>query len=312
MDRDKNCLVLGGAGFLGKHLVEKLLSSGCFVRAYDRSDTYPLLKENKRDLIEYVSGDFLRGENFSLALKDIDVVYHLISTSLPKESNNDPALDVESNVIPTIRFLDHALKAGVKKIIFFSSGGTVYGEPHILPIPETHITRPLCAYGAHKITIEIYLDLYFRLYRLDYRIIRIANPFGKYQDPLSSQGVIPVFMQKILKGQEIDIWGDGKIIRDYIHVDDVNAAAVCLMSYKGTEKIFNIGGGKGYSLIEIIELLEVVVGRKAKVKYSPHRLMDVSKNILDIRKAALELNWKPIVSIEEGMRRLMPNFSKWL
>ena len=312
VNSEKKCLVLGGAGFLGKHLVEELLSVGYFVRVYDRSDTYPQLKENKQDLIEYVSGDFLRGENFSLALKDIDVVYHLISTSLPKESNNNPALDVESNVIPTIRFLDYALKAGVKKIIFFSSGGTVYGEPHILPIPETHITRPLCAYGAHKITIEIYLDLYFRLYGLDYQIMRIANPFGGYQDPLSSQGVIPVFMQKILKGQEIDIWGDGKVVRDYIHVDDLNAAALCLISYIGPEKIFNIGSGNGQSLIEIIELLEIVVGKKAKVKHSPYRLMDVSQNVLDIRKAGFELNWKPTVAIEEGLRRLMLNLSEWL
>ena len=237
------------------------------------------------------------------------MIYHLISTSLPGNSNNDVVLDAESNLIPTIRLLDCARKLKIKKIIFFSSGGTVYGQSSGAPVSENHPTKPLCAYGVHKLGIELYLGLYHEIFGLDYRVLRISNPFGEYQKDNKSQGVIPIFLQKIARNEEIEVWGDGRIVRDYVHVDDVMRAAVSMLSYFGNEKIFNVGSGKGSSLISIIKLLEDLLEKEAKVNFTASRLEDVKSNVLDISKIKSELGWTPNITLEEGIKRLVSDLS---
>ena len=229
-----NCLVLGGAGFLGRHLIEHLLADGHSVRVYDQVQRLPNIVTASDKKIDVIEGNFVRFENFESAMSGIDVIYHLISTSLPGNSNDDVALDAESNLIPTIRLLDSAIKSKIKKIIFFSSGGTVYGQSMGAPVSENHSTKPLCAYGVHKLGIELYLSLYHEVFGLDYSVLRISNPFGEYQKDSKSQGVIPIFLQKIMRDEELEVWGDGGIVRDYVHVDDVMRAAVLMLSYLGT------------------------------------------------------------------------------
>lgn len=162
------------------------------------------------------------------ALEGIDVVFHLASTTLPKTSNDDPGYDVRSNVVDTIQLLEACVDAGVRKVIFASSGGTVYGVPERLPIKEDHPTNPISSYGIVKLTIEKYLGLFHYLYGLDYAALRISNPYGPYQDPAGQQGAISVFLHRILSGQPIAIWGDGEIVRELrIHLGRGGRSGAC-------------------------------------------------------------------------------------
>ena len=201
------------------------------------------------------------------ALAGCDVLYHLISTTTPQISNDDPVGDVESNVISTINMLKEATKAGVKKIIFFSSGGTIYGVPQYTPIREEHPTEPICSYGIQKLTTEKYLHLFYVLYGLEYGILRIANPYGPRQSPYSGQGVVAAFVHRAVTGQPIEVWGDGSVVRDYVYAADVAKAAVAMLNYSGRHRIFNIGSGTGKSLLEIIHSIEALSGVSIKIDF---------------------------------------------
>ena len=253
--------------------------------------------------VEWVDGDFVNIEDLTEALNGCDIVYHLVSTTLPKTSNDNPAYDIETNVIGTLHLLEQAKKNRLHKIIFISSGGTVYGIPQEVPIKEIHPTNPICSYGIGKLTIEKYLHLYHFLYGLDYCVLRLSNPYGERQRVSGMQGAVAVFLNKALKNETIDIWGDGSIIRDYIYIEDAMDALVKVISYRGTERLFNIGGGQGLSLKDIIASLEVLLGRTVKYRNMPARPFDVPANVLDISKARDELKWEPRTTFSEGLRR---------
>jgi UDP-glucose 4-epimerase len=296
-----NCLVLGGNGFIGSHLVDQLLAEGHKVRVFDKNEEYyrkPVAS------VDYQYGDFGNRGLLMEALANIDIVFHLISTTLPKTSNDDPAFDVQSNVIETLFLLEQCITRKVKKIIFISSGGTVYGKPSVLPIPENSPTDPECSYGITKLAIEKYLYLYWFLHGLDYCVLRLANAYGERQRPTATQGVIPVFLERALRNDEIVVWGDGSVIRDYVYVTDIVSALLKALTYSGDMKVFNIGSGKKYSLNEVIQLIQHVTGQPLKVKYTEGRSFDVPINILDVSRAKSYLNWTPAVSLSEGLTRI--------
>jgi len=189
-----------------------------------------------------------------------------------------------------------------KKIIFLSSGGTVYGVPEIIPITESHQTNPICSYGIIKKTIEEYLFMFGKIYGLNYNVFRLSNPYGERQNPLAAQGAIPVFIHRTINDETITIWGDGEIVRDYIYIRD--SAIVLAESIKNNveEKIFNLSSGKGYSLNNIIEIVKKVSGKEVKVEYKPGRDIDVPVNILDNTLVKETFDWKPETSIEEGIQ----------
>ena len=302
-----NYLVLGGDGFQGYHLCRRLLEKGNSVRVFDRTSFNKDKLTGLGGSLDWIVGDFGEPGFLDAAVSNMDVVFHLICTTVPKTSNDDPAYDVMSNVVPTLRLLEKVRTTGIKKIIFFSSGGTVYGAPETLPIAEHHPTRPICAYGIHKLAIEKYLHLYHVLHGVDYAIVRIANPYGTNQSVDRGQGAIAVFLHKMFAGQPVEVWGDGSVVRDYIHIDDVVEAVVQLIAYKGTHKIFNIGSGRGLSINEIIAIITGVLRRRPMIRYQPGRAMDVPANVLDIRRAEQELGWHPKISIEEGIRMCVKN-----
>lgn len=296
-------LILGGGGFIGSHICDALVGEGWEVRVFERPFRR---RDNVAHLIGRVSwfeGDFSNSSDIAAALDGIDVVFHLISTTIPKTSNENPLYDLTSNVCATLSFLNEAVRAGVKKIVFMSSGGTVYGIPTEIPIPESHQTEPVCAYGIHKLAIEKYLALYSRNYGLDYAVIRLSNPYGPRMNPLSAQGAIPVFMYRALKGQNIEIWGDGSIVRDYLYITDVARAVCALASYSGGEKIFNIGSGIGMSLNDVLKGIEDVIGAKLDIRYTESRKFDVPANVLDIARVMNEIAWSPQIDFKEGLRR---------
>lgn len=296
-----NCLILGGNGFIGSHLVDRLLAEGHRVRVFDKNEEY---YRKPISSVEYHYGDFGNRGLLMDSLTDIDTVFHLISTTLPKTSNDDPAFDVQSNVIETLFLLEQCVTRKVMKLIFISSGGTVYGNPSVVPIPEDSPTNPECSYGITKLTIEKYLYLYWYLHGLDYCILRLANAYGERQRPTATQGVIPVFLERVLRNDEIVIWGDGSVIRDYIHVTDIARALTKALMYSGETKIFNIGSGEGHNLKEVIHIMESITGQQIRVKYSDARSFDVPINVLDITRARKDLDWAPTVSLQEGVTRM--------
>ncbi len=296
-------LVLGGGGFIGSNLCENLLENGHQVRILGRPNLQMFWSPETLEKIEIFFGDLTNTEEVGPALKAQDTVYHLVSTTLPKSSNDNPAYDVQSNVVGTINFLETAHKVGVRHVIFVSSGGTVYGIPQQLPIPETHPTDPICSYGISKLAIEKYLALFSQLHGLRYTVLRISNPYGRYQRANSGQGAISVFLNRAMSGQPIEIWGDGSVVRDYIHISDVASAMVSVLAYNGDETIFNLGSGIGHSLNQIVEAVATAIGSNVDVIFRSARSLDVPANVLDISRIKAALHWRPRVLLDDGIAR---------
>lgn len=206
-------LVIGGCGFIGRHVVKNLAASDINLIVYDKNSNI----KNNSDRIEYLQGELDNNKRLeSIIIKyKVSHIVHLVSTTIPKTSNENMKFDLISNVAGTIALLDLCVKHHVTKIIFMSSGGTVYGIPQSLPVAETHPTDPICSYGICKLTIEKYLTLYHYLHGIQYVIIRAANPYGIGQDSLKGQGIIANYVHKLHYGLPLEVWGDGNIVRDY-------------------------------------------------------------------------------------------------
>ncbi|MDR6423168.1 UDP-glucose 4-epimerase [Paraburkholderia phenoliruptrix] len=305
----RRCLVLGGRGFIGSHLIRALLAQGFLVRCFDRPQPGVRVgSEFKHPNLERCDGDFVNPLDVSHALEGVDICFHLVSTTLPKSSNADPVFDVETNLLGTVRLLTQAVEFGVGKVIFVSSGGTVYGVPRAVPLAETHPTEPVCSYGISKLAIEKYLALFHQQHGLDYAVLRLANPFGEGQRADSGQGAVAVFLGRILKGETLEVWGDGSVIRDYVYIEDVVNALLLSIDCKDDERVFNIGSGRGHSLNEVLDVLERTVGQRAIRRYRPARSFDVPASVLSIESARRSLGWSPKVGFDEGVER----FAAWM
>lgn len=294
--------VLGASGFLGSHLVHHLLCSGWQVTAFDRTKApNPLITPDVLTDYSPRCGNFFEPEDLMQALDGCDVCFHLISTSLPKSSNEDPARDIKQNLEGSLVLLECIRNSTVRKIVYASSGGTVYGIPQSRHINEAHPTDPLCSYGIVKLAFEKYLALYRELYGIDYSVLRISNPYGPLQRTDATQGVIGVFLGKILNNKPLTIWGDGTVVRDYLHVSDLARAFVLAAQTDTENKVFNIGSGAGASLNAIVEALSAVTGKTLAVNYVEGRIFDVPYSVLDISRARTELEWSPSLNLDEGL-----------
>ena len=291
--------MFGGAGFIGAHLVRRLAQAGHIVRVYDR-----LPRPTALPCADYIQGDLAEAASLERALRGAEVVFHLVCTTHPKTSNDDPVYDIESNVLSTLRLLEACVAAGVRRIVFNSSGGTVYGVPQTLPIPEDHSTDPICSYGITKLTIEKYLCLYHRLYGLDYVVLRTANAYGEGQYPGRGQGAVAAFMGQVARDQPIEVWGDGSVVRDYVHVDDIARALLMVAEQTPYDRVLNVGSGEGTSLAELIQLIRGVTGRDVKVRYTPGRAFDVPAAVLDTRRIQEQIGWQPQVKLNDGLHRM--------
>lgn len=298
------CVVTGGSGFIGTHVVQALARAGHEVRSFSRSGTHLLpIPEPLRAGIEVVQGDFRDVADVSRAITGCDTCVHLVSDSLPQSSNLDPIGDIANNLIPTVRLAQIAVEKGLRRIVFVSSGGTVYGRPKLIPIGESHPTDPLCAYGISKLATEKYLALYGELHGLDSIVLRLANPFGEGQRVAAGQGAIAVFMAKAIRRQPIEIWGDGSVVRDYLYVGDAVEAILRALDYRGSERLFNIGAGRGHSLNQVLDGIERTLGLAAQRRYLPGRPFDVPISVLDIDLALRELGWSPATPFEPALQR---------
>lgn len=230
---------------------------------------------------------------------------HLVCTTRPKSSNDEPIFDVQSNVISTLQLLEEMRELGIKKILFASSGGTVYGPPITTPIDEDHPTNPTTSYGITKLTIEKYLLLHKLLHGLQPIILRVANPYGERQRVEYAQGVVAAFLKRALAGEPIEIWGDGSVVRDYLHIDDVAQAFASALNYQGESCIFNIGSNSGTSLNQLVSILSEKLGRELEVIHQPGRDFDVKSNVLSCELARTALRWEAKISMASGLERTL-------
>lgn len=299
--------VLGASGFLGSHIVAALVNQGYTVRAFSTRPFINPFVGVSTQCIPY-TGDFFNLEDLKTVLTGCSYCFHVVSTSLPKTSNENPIEDIQKTLCGTIKMLDLAVACGVKKIIFASSGGTVYGEPSTLLIAEEHPTHPLCSYGITKLSIEKYLDIYRRTKSLEYVVLRIANPYGPLQRPKTRQGVIGIFLNNLLHKKPLEVWGDGTAIRDYIYIEDVAQACIHAMEKEPLACVINIGSGTGITINDLIQEIQEVTGENPQVVYRAPRAFDVPRNVLDITKAYQLFQWKPKVTLQQGLHDTW----KWL
>src|ERR1700676_2862659 len=292
-------LVLGGSGFLGSHIVDKFLAGKHDVCVYD---LYPERFRRSPKGIKFYTGDFGNvGALDELISTGFDAVIHCVSTTTPKSSNESPEFDIQSNVIGTLYLLDICVKRNVGKLVFLSSGGTVYGDIGDLDVvDETHSVRPMCSYGVSKLSIEHYLDVYKHLRGLNYVALRLSNPYGERQSPLRALGALTVFLHRTLKKQGAEVWGDGTVTRDFIYVADV-AKAVYLATTHPVSGVFNVGTGTGLSLRDILTQIAQVVGIESSVTWLPSRSFDVPRIVLDATKLRNATAWENSTSMEEGI-----------
>lgn len=295
-----NYVVVGGGGFIGSNLSEALLYNQNQVVVVDHPNAL-FLKKLYNLGATIITGDFGDEEIIKKALSQGEIIFHLASTTVPKTSNENLIFDIETNLIGTIKLVNIAKDIGVKKIIFSSSGGTVYGIPKEIPIKENHPTEPTCSYGIIKLTIEKYLHFFWTMYGLDYKILRMSNVFGKRQIPNKPQGIIPTLIYKGLHHEKINIWGDGTAIRDYIYISDVIDAFIKVEKDRSEDRIYNIGSGEGHSINEITTYIENYLQIPLDIINIPRIKTDVQVNILDNSLAKENLNWSPKINLINGI-----------
>ena len=294
----KKYLVLGGSGFIGGYLVKELAKSNYVLVA----DVIPKQDAQYGPNVEYQYLNFVETQDFSSYLQGVDTVVHLVSTVFPEDGTANINKEIEKNIFPTINLLEDMVKAEVKKIIFISSGGTVYGEKNRLPIRESDDQLPVCKYGVYKLIIEKLLHLYKRYHNLEYRVVRLSNPYSEKVRKGRLQGIIPIFIHKILRRETITVWGDGNNVRDYIYIQDAINAILAVNNYVGEENIFNIGSGVGYSICNIIDLIVKILNCEyPKVVYEKKRTCDVRQNILDVSLIKKCTGWEAKTDVETGI-----------
>lgn len=295
--------VLGGGGFIGSAIVDRLLRDGHAIRVFERPRIDPFRPFGPGERVEWINGDLMSVHDIREAVRGVDAVIHLVSTTLPKSSNDDPLFDVQSNLVASLQLLQVMVEERVSRIVFISSGGTVYGPPQYLPVDERHPTEPLVSYGITKLAIEKFLVMFRHLHGLKPVILRVANPYGERQRIETAQGAVAVFLGRALRGQPIEIWGDGTVSRDYLHVSDVADAFARALTYAGDATVFNVSSGAGTTLLELLRIIEKVDGRAPSVVFKPARRFDVPVSVLDNRLAREALGWNTTIGLEDGIAR---------
>lgn len=299
----KAYLVLGGSGFIGKALVKELSKQNKVIIADIKN-----IDEFNQENIEFKYLDFVNTHDFKEYLKGVDTVIHLISTTLPCDGTENLNKEIMENVKPTVHLLDSMVEMGVSKLIFISSGGTVYGDKTSAST-ENCETDPICSYGFQKLMIEKLLYLYKYYHKMQIRIVRLSNPYGSKVNLDRKQGIIPTIIEKAFRKEEITIWGDGNNIRDYIHIDDAIRGIMAVTNYKGDEYVFNISSGEAYSLNEVISIIKnKIQDYDLEVKYVDRRKCDVRVNRLDNKKIMECTDWKPQITLIEGIDRFIKEY----
>lgn len=299
-----NILILGAAGFIGTNLTLNLSENkDDKITLVDKNKEY-FVNIEKKCLKNVTIKEASLDEKMDFSILDgQDIVYHLVSSNVPTTSNQHISLDIQANVLFSSYLFDACVEHSVKKVVFISSGGTVYGKEATCPLSEETPTNPISSYGIQKITIEKLLYLYNYMYGLDYRIIRLANPYGPYQRPNGVLGAVTTFTYKAIKREEIQVYGDGSVVRDYIYIDDAINAIIKVVNGENKHHTFNLGCGYGTSIKELLLTIEKALGIELKIVYRAGRTVDVPVNYLDISRYEKYYGKLNPISLEEGIKR---------
>jgi UDP-glucose 4-epimerase len=299
-------LVTGGAGFIGSHLVDRLIQEGHEVTVVDNLSTGKRRNLNrearfyKLDIQSWRLERVFRNERPAL-------VMHLAAQMDVRRSVEDPVFDAKVNILGTLNVLEQSVKHGVRKVIFSSSGGAIYGEQNLFPAPETHPTQPLSPYGISKLSGEHYLAYYQRISGIRYVSLRYANVYGPRQDPEGEAGVVAIFIQKMLNGEQPIINGNGRQTRDFVYVDDVVEANLSAMAQE-VQGTYNVGTGVETSINDLFRILADLTKASCKEVHGPAKKGEQARSVIDSNRIRQELGWEPRVELPEGLRRTVDYF----
>jgi len=295
-----NTLVIGGGGYIGAHLIPRLLETGRHVTVVGRKDTpqSPLPVE-----AVYCSGDFGNRDIIVPLLDQHEEVVHLAYATVPNTSFDNPLADLLQNLPPTVQLFSEVAARG-SRMILVSSGGTVYGEATQIPMREDHPTNPISPYGVTKLTLEKYAHLYAITHGLKVICLRPANAFGVGQRPYSGQGFVSTAIASCLRGQPIKVFGQRGTIRDYIYVSDIADGIVSALDRGRLSETYNLGSGLGQSNMDVVDAFTPLmreIGCEIRVEHLPERIFDVQTNVLDSTKLQKHTGWKPQVDFRDGL-----------
>jgi UDP-glucose 4-epimerase len=294
-------LVLGGSGFMGRSLVRQLVAVGERVIATSRAaETQPTAQN-----VTWRSVDLTTFDDWSMLLDGISTVYHLAWSTIPLTAAADPVGDVATNVVGSLRLIEALRDRPATRLVFASSGGTVYGRLRKIPAAEDDPAQPIGAYGISKLAVEHSIRRQAELGHIDAVVLRIGNPYGISQFSRLEFGAVSTFCKKALEDEPIVIYGDGSVVRDYLHVDDAVDALLLAAQTRSLYRTFNIGSGSGRTLTDIVAAIERTLGRRLKVRHEPARPFDIPVSVLDVARAKAELGWRPKISLEDGIARML-------
>lgn len=295
--------VLGASGFIGSHLVARLLDDGHDVVGYSRS-AYAPRHANASGSYRHLTGDFPSETDFARIVDRSDVCLHLVSTTNPGSAEADPAHDVQANLLPTVRLAQSLADAASKtRLIFVSSGGTVYGNSNAVLLTEDVPAAPISTYGTAKSTAETYIRMLGHTRGLPGLIVRPSNLYGS---PLHGApfGLIHKVIGQVERGESVDVWGDGLNVRDYLHIDDFIDFLASAVAHPAEAPVVNVGTGIGHSILDVIALVEPAVGRRASLRFHPARPIDVRRNVLDVDLARRAFGWSARIALADGIRAM--------
>jgi UDP-glucose 4-epimerase len=303
-------LVTGGAGFIGSHLVDRLVQEGHEVIIVDN-----LVTGKRRNINRAAS--FYKQDIQSWRLERVfrnerpNVVMHLAAQMDVRKSVEDPMFDAQVNILGTLNVLQQAVKHGVRKVVFSSSGGAIYGEQETYPAPESHVTKPLSPYGLSKLCGEQYLSYFQRISGLQVVSLRYANVYGPRQDPEGEAGVVAIFIQKLLNNEQAVITGNGRQTRDFVFVEDVVEANLAMMGQE-TQGTYNVGTGVETSINDLFRVLIQHTGSTCKELHGPAKKGEQARSVIDSTKLRHELSWEPRTSLNEGLKKTVEYFKERL
>jgi UDP-glucose 4-epimerase len=291
---ERAAIVFGGGGFVGTNLCRNLVFAGAKVRAFGRRRLFPDALAD----VDWVQGDLEDATAVRRALEPGAIVFHLIYGA-PSHALSPAQYDTSA----TRRLLDACLAVGVARVVFVSSGGTVYGNATQIPTTENAPTTPITPYAINNVAIEQSFALYQRSSGLDYRVLRVTNAYGPFQTANKGQGVIATLIKHALRGERIEIWGNGSVVRDFIYISDVVDALYLAAEDRSDDRVLNIGSGHGSTLLDIIALIEKILDIPLKLSWKPERPSDILTSVVAIDRARAALGWKPKVDLVEGLKR---------
>ncbi|WP_022884958.1 NAD-dependent epimerase/dehydratase family protein [Glaciibacter superstes] len=299
------CLVVGANGFIGSSLVDDLVRRGHDVSAFDRFSASAVSYESTD--VRRFSGDFMNRADMRKAVEGQEYLFHFLSATTPASAEDDPTVDIRTNIASSVELFQDAVDAGVRKVFFASTGGAIYGDQPFETLNENVTPLPVSPYAIGKLAIEGYLRYFNRKFGLESVSFRISNPYGPRQRAVKRQGVIPIFLHRLTEGLPLVVLGDGSMVRDYIYAEDAVRMIGETVGRPSTHSVYNIGNGAGASLSELLEIIRAVTGIKPTIDARPVPSTYLDRVVLDTTRYTEEFGTLPVDTLESGIRKTWEN-----